>query len=88
MRDLVQVEVPVLGEAATHLFAGSNSGGKKIRATMVLPMLRRSFDCLDGWAAPATVTPNMDASVHHASQGRLTVVVVSITREIESFVSP
>mmetsp|Transcript_10166 Transcript_10166/g.32295 ORF Transcript_10166/g.32295 Transcript_10166/m.32295 type:complete len:370 (+) Transcript_10166:70-1179(+) len=39
MRNLVRIEVPVLGEAATHLFAGSNggnSGGKKIRATMVL----------------------------------------------------
>ena len=42
MRDLVQVEVPVLGEAATHLFAGSNSGGKKIRATMVL-LTARAF---------------------------------------------
>ena len=48
------------------------------RDCAILPMLRRSFDCLDGWAAPATVTPNMDASVHHASQGRQTVVVVSI----------
>jgi hypothetical protein len=48
------------------------------RDCAILPMLRRSFDCLDGWAAPATVTPNMDASVHHASQGRQAVVVVSI----------
>ena len=41
--DLVHIDLPVLGEAATHLFTGSGgamSGGKKIRASMVLLVAR------------------------------------------------
>ena len=43
MSDLVQIDMPILSEAATHLFRGSrsdSSGGKKIRATMVLLIAR------------------------------------------------